>query len=405
METIERTLQGTSLTVDGVQALRVAIFSDPSLTDTVVLRASARRPAELSCLSFTEGDRITVSQPMLPSAVLPPEEPRGEQVPGGFLSGARSTLSKISRALSGEESLRDSILNTLRAHFLDLTLDITLLVPPAFPVSVLHKGIGDLEIGDLAGHVEVVSDASGDVNIERAGTLHLRLNSVGDASVGTVCDHLDLALTSTGDASVGTAVSASVAIDSSGDFKIDRVANRLTLEMSGTGDAEIGTAGSVRATVDAGDLTVERIATHGEAGSLDVEMNGIGNVSIGFVGSAVVRLNSAGDLKIEEMVGNLDCRSDGVGDIEIDSLTGSVTAFLDSAGCMEIRDGTIPILRVKTSSSGDFSFDGTADEAELWCNGSGGITVRKVNATAKTRSTGIGDIEVDEKPSARLWCD
>jgi hypothetical protein len=165
---------------------------------------------------------------------------------------------------------------------------LTIMVPPTFPVTINSMGSGNVNVGELYGPLNVALNSDGDLNVRRAAQLRLAVRGSGDATVRAVA---------------GT---ADVEIDGSGTVKLFRVDGALKVGQHGSGDLAIA---------------------HIEAPSAEFEMASSGDTVVagGHIGALRVRTMGSGDFAMAGAVGTADLEAAGGGDIRVPHVDGPVT--------------------------------------------------------------------------------
>jgi hypothetical protein len=174
-------------------------------------------------------------------------------------------------------------------------------------------------------------------------------------------------------------------------------AGSLSSHMSGSGDIHALNIDFISANNrGSGDLDVR------QAGDVDIETSGSGDVEINTItGSAIFDTSGSGDFDIGSIAGSLDYRSSGSGDLDLGHIggQGNNRVGLQSAGSgdISIEDGSITELFVKLSGSSDADLDVIARDAVLTTSGSSDIYVDTVTGSLKKTSSRSSDIDVDNR--------
>ncbi len=85
----------------------------------------------------------------------------------------------------------------------------------------------------------------------------------------------------------------------------------------------------------------------------------------------------------------------GGGDIRVQEVNGDLTAQIAGSGDIRIKQGNVTTLNATITGSGDIKFGGKAENAILAVTGSGDIQVAYVKNRPITNIVGSGDIDVD----------
>lgn len=186
----------------------------------------------------------------------------------------------------------------------------------------------------------------------------------------------------------------------------------LTFSNAGHMPVVMGSLDSLEAVVDG----VSKLDVR-DVHNLNLEVRGTGDVKIASVagGAARVVCSSVGKVVIDFIACDSDITVSGTGDVAVGSLSGKLlNADLRSVGCLrittanldvadfkvkgvgdvKIKGGYINALTVKTSSVGDFKFDGHAVLGDFNSSGIGDIRVKSCQTVIKKRSSSIGRIKI-----------
>jgi hypothetical protein len=182
---------------------------------------------------------------------------------------------------------------------------LTIMVPPSFPVTVNSMGSGNINVGELFGPLHVALNSDGDLTVRRAASLQLAVRGSGDATVRAVAGNAD------------------VEIDGSGTVKLFRLDGSLKVGQHGSGDLAIA---------------------HIEAGSADFEMASSGDTVVagGHIGALNVRTMGSGDFAMAQgSIGAANLEAAGGGDIRVPHVDGPLSrhAFGGSSILVGDRNG------------------------------------------------------------------
>ena len=169
-----------------------------------------------------------------------------------------------------------------------------------------------LTINMPAGHDASIELINGELDMEDAGNLLLSLKGCGDVEFGNVAGHLDLGIYGSSDVEGGNAISADVSIKGSGDLELGDTVEGMKLSITGSGDVEMGDVG----------------------GSLMVDIRGSGDALIGEANELIeVEIRGSGDVEIGGgSVQKFDAKIYGSGEVEFDGTANDVSVLLFGSG-------------------------------------------------------------------------
>lgn len=138
------------------------------------------------------------------------------------------------------------------------TLDLTVNVPTSAVIdledssgdlqlngvqsAVVADSSGDMEIGNVAGNLQV-TDSSGDVEIRKVGgNLNLR-DSSGDVEIEDVQGGVEIPVDSSGDIQIERVAGVHIVNDSSGEIIIDHVKRDVRIDTDSSGDISVDDVG------------------------------------------------------------------------------------------------------------------------------------------------------------------
>jgi len=110
-------------------------------------------------------------------------------------------------------------------------------------------------------------------------------------------------------------------------------------------------------------------------GPLVVELQGVDDVVAGKVTDADLKLQGAGNIKVNEVNGQTKMQIQGTGNINV-------------------KDGQADWLEIHVQGVGNARFNGTAENARLYVQGVGDIYVREVKSRPRKSVEGVGTIHV-----------
>lgn len=198
----------------------------------------------------------------------------------------------------------------------------------------------------------------------------IRLTAEGTAGAVRVADNVHL-LVSMGDIAEGE-----LSVDGSGYLAVGNVAGRLDAGVHGSGDLVAGDTGDASLAIHgSGDLAVGDVR-----GRFMAAVHGSGDIEVQEVeGHAEAMVHGSGDVSIARVAGRFEGTIHGSGDLSVGAVEGSnLEASIHGSGDIEIDGGRVEALAVAIYGSGDVDFRGTAKDAELRTEGSGGIDVAEV---------------------------
>jgi hypothetical protein len=204
------------------------------------------------------------------------------------------------------------------------------------------------------------------------GSVDANLGHCGKVNLGDIAGDVRANIRGSGDLSAGNIGNAVINVRGSGDVEFED-AGHVEIFISGSGDAEFNNVRSAEVSVSgSGDVSFEDID-----GPLSVESHG------------------SGDFEAGDVNGDFVYDSHGSGDLEIDSITGRASVDIAGSGDADIDDGDVSELRVSTTGSSDFRFDGTAESADLYASGASDIYVNEVTGEVRSKERGAADISVN----------
>ena len=197
-----------------------------------------------------------------------------------------------------------------------------------------------------------------------------------------------------------------------GNVTLGDVENTLALDSRGSADVDVGRTGQIAASLKgSGDLT------GGDTGNVVAKSHGSGDVELGDATSIEMNLHGSGDLEAGDVAGTVDLSSHGSGDVELNDVDGSLAYSSFGSGDLEVSSVTGAKLYLKSHGSGDIDvedgrvddltiivrgsatteYEGEAETANLSSRGSGDVYVNRVNGVAEIKSSGSGEVEIDER--------
>ncbi len=270
--------------------------------------------------------------------------------------------------------------------------NLTLLVPEGTPINIARM-TGRLRVGDTKAPFSLRMK-SGDANIGTVSTAEIEVVGSGDVKLVAVDGPFDGAVTGSGDLSAGPVGPSTIRLRGSGSVSIEKVSGSLDAESAGSGEIAIGLVeGDTRLEMaGSGDCVINEIR-----GKLLLEMAGSGDCNINGGRAQDMTIAAAGSGDIEfggEAVGEIEISRAGSGNINVQSVNGELTAELAGSGDVTIEEGRTSPLKVTITGSGDFTFDGKAENAEFSIRGSGDIRIGEVSGSIKQQTRGSGSIEI-----------
>jgi hypothetical protein len=236
-----RTLHGSNLALTLTGDEDTTIETDPSLSHTVRVVADS-----VDCLAAPEG--------------------------GGQESGGEVRISTAACADTGQ---------------------LTVMVPPSFPVAVIIAGSGNVRIGDLQGPLTATVSSDGDLSVRHAAMLQLAIRGSGDTSVQTVDGPAD------------------IKVDGSGTVKLQRLNGPLQYAQHGSGDLVIAHIEAPAAKFDSAG-SGDTVVAGGHIAFLQVRTNGSGDFAMGgTVDSADLQASGGADIKVPHVSGQVQRHASG----------------------------------------------------------------------------------------------
>jgi hypothetical protein len=250
-----------------------------------------------------------------------------------------------------------------------------------------------VKIKDAVARVVVVPEARGDVKVEFLTTnKSLPLNIRRDGSDVTVDGGLRRNRINGCNTVMGKTV---VHVRGVGDVKwedIPQIVVRVPM------DAEVGAAGAVFGSVGrtdhlelsnagCGDWTVANVK-----GKLELSQAGSGDTRAGSAGSAEINIAGSGDVKTQEIGGDLEINIAGSGGVTTASVNGKLEANIAGSGDVTVNGGRSRSVEVSIMGSGNVDFGGEADAVEVSVAGSGDVRIAKANGPVHKSVAGSGDV-------------
>lgn len=195
-----------------------------------------------------------------------------------------------------------------------------------------------------------------------------------------------------------------------GKVYLDNITEGLRANIRGSGDLEAKDAGSVDVVVKgSGDVTLR------DAGLVKLSISGSGDAELRNVGATQIDISGSGDVELEKVDGALSVESAGSGDVEVGdvagdfvydgrgsgdadiaSVTGRISIDVAGSGDVDIDGGETSILQISSSGASNVSFDGVAQNADLYASGASDIYVTKVTGEVRSKERGAADITVND---------
>ncbi len=161
------------------------------------------------------------------------------------------------------------------------TLDVSVRVPAGFPLAVGASGVTRYVIGPVAGPLKIDLSGAADVEATEASTLVAQLSGSGVISVQQVSGPARLDLSGHGRIEVGRAdmPNLSVSLSGAGELRVDAgQIGSLVLDQSGAGHVQFGaTVGDAK--VDLSGVGAVHFAR--VTGRLEKDVSGVGVVTVG----------------------------------------------------------------------------------------------------------------------------
>ncbi|EGY01061.1 hypothetical protein AZA_63072 [Nitrospirillum viridazoti Y2] len=136
-----------------------------------------------------------------------------------------------------------------------------------------------------------------------------------------------------------------------------------------------------------GTVSVEQVAE-----SLKFIVAGHGNLAVSKAADVEIRLMGQADVSLGTVDKSLRLAVYGNGDISADRVDGVIETVINGKADVHINDGNAESLKVAVLGQGDFTFDGTAKDPNLFMGGSGTITVAKHTGTPRIGKSGSGEV-------------
>ncbi len=168
-------------------------------------------------------------------------------------------------------------------------------------------GSGDLDVGDVAGMLNIAIHGSGDFFAAGAAELDASLHGSGDIDIGDIAG----------------AVTAS--LHGSGDIEMGNIGGDISLSCHGSGDVSAAdvAGGASLSTMGSGDMSLASVS-----GKTSVKIYGSGDIAIsnGRAEDLKAQVNGSGDFEMRGVATNPDVVANGSGSIMIKDHDGPVRA-------------------------------------------------------------------------------
>lgn len=177
-------------------------------------------------------------------------------------------------------------------------------------------GHAELDLGAVAGALEVAIAGSGTLAGSTVGTAGVSIAGSGKVDLGDVDETMSVSIAGSGEARIGDSAGAEVQISGSGDVAIGAVSGGLRAIVLGSGDIDAAAVnGAFSAAISgSGEINVEA----GRGDPFEVAISGSGDVRFGGTGVDVdAALSGSGNLFLGALEGNLDARTSGSGRVEV----------------------------------------------------------------------------------------
>ncbi|MBB6252573.1 GIN domain-containing protein [Nitrospirillum iridis] len=138
---------------------------------------------------------------------------------------------------------------------------------------------------------------------------------------------------------------------------------------------------------ESGEVSVDEVTE-----SLKFIIAGHGDLHVGRAADAEIRVMGQADISLGTISKALRLAVYGNGDVSADRVDGVIETVINGRGDIHITDGSADQLKVAVLGQGDFTFDGTAKDPNLFMGGSGTITIAKHTGTPRIGKSGSGDI-------------
>jgi hypothetical protein len=250
-----------------------------------------------------------------------------------------------------------------------------------------------IKIKDAVARVVVIPEARSDVKVEFLTTNQsLPLQVRQNGSDVTVDGGLRLNRINGCNTVMGKTV---VHVRGVGDVKWDdipQVVVRVPLKAEvGAGGAVFGSVGRTDelelSNAGCGDWTVANVK-----GKLSLSQAGSGDTKAGTAGSAEINIAGSGDVKTQEIGGDLEVNIAGSGGVTAASVNGKLEANIAGSGDITIAGGRSRSVDVSIMGSGDVDFRGEAGDVEVSVAGSGDVRIARVTGSVHKSVAGSGDV-------------
>jgi hypothetical protein len=205
---------------------------------------------------------------------------------------------------------------------------LTVMVPPNFPVALTMAGSGNVRVGELQGPLSATISSDGDLNVRHATGLQLAIRGSGDSTIQSVDGAAD------------------IKIDGSGTVKLLRLNGPLQYEQHGSGDLVVGHIEAPAASFDS-------------AGSGDTVVAG------GHVAALRVRTNGSGDFAMDGSVDSADLEASGGGDIKLPHVSGPVHRAASGGSSIVVGAAGMKLAAIKLAASALDSDDGAGHDSDV----------------------------------------
>lgn len=182
--------------------------------------------------------------------------------------------------------------------------------------AIAVSGDAEIEIGPVAGRLDLAVAGSGTVIGASAAALDAAVTGSGDVTLGDIAGPAAVSIAGSGSVELGDAASLEASLSGSGSLRFGAVSGGFDASVQGSGSIVAGSAsGAFEAAVSgSGNIRIDA----GRASPFEVTIAGSGSVRYG--GTAVdpvVAISGSGGLVLGAVEGDLDARTAGAGGVEV----------------------------------------------------------------------------------------
>jgi hypothetical protein len=129
-----------------------------------------------------------------------------------------------------------------------------------------------------------------------------------------------------------------------------------------------------------------------QTGPLHARLAGSGDLRAGSAGMADIQIAGSADMVMRQARGGLSTAISGSGDLTAEGVNGPLRARIAGSGDLHVHGGTVTVMEVAVSGSGDIRFGGVAQSLTAQVSGSGDVSASRVLGPVVKHVTGSGDV-------------